>query len=247
MKDNEGGVPEGVRDFNAFEQAETEAEMVAFQEKLATKAGDWFDSESDPAHRVDMMARALEPFCEHIGEEGKAVSQNVRELESELDRDRFIGRFLEATQPIVEIRRSNRDQFERILQQSSEIMSDRRFLSDLLTMENEVHDGEVRLHLYDTSDLRKYGEASGIKKSKMVLADLERGLKNLAKIVEANPDIQRVNGYSWLVAKQPALFERYGFVVDAGGPTASTKPEGRPKQGATISREELLRRFLKED
>lgn len=95
----------------------------------------------------------------------------------------------------------------------------------------ELEDDEIRLHI-------PTNKATSIK-GKLRLVD--DGLKKLAEIVRGNPNIKRVVGRSWIVGKNPKLLERLGFEVS----DIETNPDGVKVGLATISREELLKRYLK--
>jgi hypothetical protein len=78
-------------------------------------------------------------------------------------------------------------------------------------------------------------------------------MQDLAKVVQADPEVKSIEGVSWIVYKIPALFTKYGFKVEklpkysvdslnlqSGNEKDS---EDRPIARAVISRDDFLKQF----
>jgi hypothetical protein len=80
---------------------------------------------------------------------------------------------------------------------------------------------------------------------------VREGFKDLAIAVQNNTDIEEVSATSWIVAKNPELLKKMGFMIDNSTETIlrlSAKRiyqlRSRPLARAVMSRQEFLKKYL---
>lgn len=75
------------------------------------------------------------------------------------------------------------------------------------------------------------------------------GMKRIALIVRDNPSIGIIEGVSWIWKKYPAIAERLGFTIIGNAPQRTHLPEKERERCmlAEMSREEFLKKYLKDD
>ena len=71
----------------------------------------------------------------------------------------------------------------------------------------------ITYHVEDTVAHLHYGASYSIRNKRK---QMEAGLAKLAELLEHEPELQQINAVharSWIVAKHPKMFERYGFTI----------------------------------
>jgi len=85
-------------------------------------------------------------------------------------------------------------------------LKDNLRLSEVLSAEFNEEEGKVNIHLAPATELIKDEGIGNFKK------EVEVGLKKLAEILLSNDKIKEVWATSWIVAKNPTLVKRLGFI-----------------------------------
>jgi hypothetical protein len=77
---------------------------------------------------------------------------------------------------------------------------------------------------------------------------IKEGMKQLAEVVDKDPNIKEIRGTSWIVASNPGLMKMLGFTIDAPMSEQERKEyfpnDTRDIRKAHITREELLGKYL---
>jgi len=198
-------------------------------EKTKSDLKDLFNRYSTGPERIKAIQTQLKRFSHLLSEEQKEyLAKSISEIENIIDENEFVEKMFPVAKYYLGIKAEHLGQFEEIDRQR---MYDEhptyKELNQLFAY--ELEDGEIRLHVPSN-------EGTPIKDK---LGLMEDGLKKLAEIVRDYPNIKLVAGRSWIVGEHPKLLERLGFEVSE----IETNPQGIKVGLATISREELLKRY----
>lgn len=201
---------------------------------LKATLGDFYDSSQDSNIRINLVLDRLDKFFsnfdknivsqEQILEIKKNLSllSEAREIQSKSD---FIKNIIKILEPVLYIREKYPKEFE----EAQSVANNRSMgyieLNRLVTYEKagdtiKIHHSQARTI---GPSLRLYYDAMG----------------KLAKIVKADPEIQKVEAVSWIVRHSPGLFTKKGFVVE----DLDEKDEDKDISMAYISRDKFLEVF----
>ncbi len=189
----------------------------------------FFDTVKDPEERKSIMIGKLKPFFDAGLMDENLFLQQIEEICAIDDKEFFVERSLDLMKLYYLARsRDKSGLFDSIRREQH---GGRERINEILEYEL-VDDGRIiKIHTWPR-------EKPGIKKLKMLT---DSGFRELAKIIDQNEKIEKVEAWSYLVLKNKKLFEGLGFTLGE----EYTTSEGIEGQGAEISREEFLKRYLK--
>lgn len=210
-------------------------------ERTRQALGAIFAQQTDGPARVKALDNQLGGFLEQIKkgyfppEEITAIKKNLDNCADAADAPSFIEKAMAIISPLLSWRVKNKIGFEEV--QSHFINADQGFIEVNRLIAYDIKDQTLRLH-------HSLGETVGDKKG--LYRD---GMKKIAAIVVANPQIQNIGAKSWIVAEHPGLFANAGFSIGEVSPEDRAQHFAKEKRDiklAIISREEFLKRFLSE-
>jgi len=231
--------------------------------KVKDKLGEVYDLYDNDASRINDIFRKFES----IAYEGSPIikviplellmeiGRQLHEVDPNLSHSEFQEQVYEIILPLVEIEISNPD----LVREARELWNRRhngsRAQKETTTRENSqrlrqekkeqiIEDGErviasellyyqvkenvIELHILPGMDLSIIA----------FINDIRNGLKKIAEFVKKNEQISIISGQSWIITEKPELLEKLGFTVRT--------QEGGVDSIATISREDFLKRYLKD-
>jgi len=212
-------------------KAQRKDKLQERDEKTRSDLKDLFDRYETGAQRVEAIRKRLKSFARILSEEQKEYLHNsLEDVAGITDENEFVEKMLPVAKYYLDIQAGKLEQFEAIeRQQMYDEHPTYRELNQLFAY--ELEDDEIHLHV-------PANKGTTIKDKLRLIDD---GLKRLAEIVNDNTRIKQVVGRSWIVGENPKLLERLGFKVT----DIETNPDGVKVGMATISRKELLDRYLK--
>ena len=186
----------------------------------------------EPNQVIEGLIPLLGTFFEHI-DRNIFPQEKMDEILSSLEgcrrisgKKEFLDKVMQALQPFIFTRATYPKEFEAALSKASNKKQGYIELNRLVTYEKK--DNIIVLHHSIAKTigpkLRLYYDA----------------MKQLAKIIEADPGIQQVEAASWIVREAPDLFAKNEFEIKD---LDEKDNEGRPISVAFISREKFLGRF----
>jgi len=201
-----------------------------------------YENSNDSTVATDEIADRLEPFFEVIdknllsNEEIAKIKNNLRACSAITDKDEFINAVMDALKPALDVRVDRAAEFEEAQAHAMNITGGFTKINRLLSYGKSG----PTIHIHAPP-----GETVG---NKITL--YREALRKLAKIVDADPEIQKITATSVLVATHPGIFTRAGFEVENISDKFKQQHFAGEKEelkNAKISREEFLKRFLVKD
>ena len=182
-----------------------------------------FDAHTNGKDRVQEILHRFEwiPNSELIN--GDQIRKDLENLFSKKSREEFVGGVMLALGPIIELSKNDPVTFEKIQRESQKSDGGNEALHW------NLDENDAQIHLSAVKTL-------GISKIKKVVVG---GLEELAKTIKENQQIKTINATSWIIYKNPKIIERLGFKI------VKTNEE-RSEATASITREEFLKKYLKE-
>lgn len=227
---------------NPLEQEKTnKAEIAIALEELRLKVGNIFDDKTIFEEGVDKLSVQLDYLQKNgfISNKEKII-EDFRKCLEITNREEFTSCFVELFKPILLLKFSHPHFFEKM---QREIQLDGQVkLSEVLV--GEISEKEAQIHLATARELIKEEGMGNFKK------EVENGLIKLAEIIKDNNSIEKVTATSWIVAKNPMLLEKLGFIII--GEISKEEKEGeefkdekRPVARAFMNREDFLNKYNK--
>ena len=194
----------------------------------------------DPKERTAEILRKVEPFFWHIDK--KILPEDrVKELQNSLDacsliqdKNEHLETVMKTLKPILELKEEHADKFEDAQAKAMNEACGFTEINRLLSY------GKYK------STIHIHAPAGETVSNKLGL--YRDAMKKLADIINSDPEVQEITATSYLVAKHPGLFTRFGFKVEDITDEFRQEHfagEEREIKRASISREEFLNKFLK--
>ncbi|MCR4274663.1 MAG: hypothetical protein NUW02_01265 [Candidatus Campbellbacteria bacterium] len=173
-----------------------------------------------------------------IGEDPSIIIEKIKKGWNQEDPEEFVAIVFGATKKYIDQKIEHPEIFE-------EIRRERRIqrfgtikLSELMYYSLDLQNGVAIIHVEPKGNLGFGG----------ILKSFRDGMKELAKQAKKDERIKEIKAMSWIVASNPGLLEKAGFIVD-GPMDEKTKvqhfgDEERPVSVAHMSRETLLEKYL---
>lgn len=186
-----------------------------------------FDEFEEPQKRKVEILKKTTPFL-------KAAGVNEQSFDSKLDsicvlgKEDFLQASFELVKPILDFALEDSTTFEAVERQ---LFLREGGLSEVLGYSVEAP--ILYLHLAPCSSLSLV----------FVLREVEKGMKNLAKILENLPKIQKIRGVSSLIEERPELMKKFGFsLIEVMGIEYGSD---EPMKIVEITRADFLKRWSK--
>ena len=222
--------------------ANTIAENDDFYKRVRSQFESYYNGSTDPNERTKAIIERIDPFLQYM-DRSVLSEDTVDEIKMKLqecgkidDKSRFLDAVMVVLRPILNLREMHKKQFEdaqaRAMNESGGFIEINRVLS------------------YGKSGpiIHFHAPAGETVDNKLTL--YRSGMKRLAEIVNEDPSVKEIIATSPLVAEHERLFSRAGFTLEEVSEEFKEEHfpgEERDVKKAWISREDFLKRFLKED
>jgi hypothetical protein len=194
----------------------------------------------DPRARVAEIIRRIDPFIKYIDKavlpEAK-INDIINRLEECVaidDESEFIYTITVVIKPLLDLRVKHAYEFEAA---QARVMNETSDFKEINRLVSYGKDGAT-IHLH----------APPGKTVENKITFYRQALRDLAVIINNDPEIQEIDASSFLVAEHPELFTRLGFRVEEVTDEfrqAHFANEERDIKIAKIDREDFLKKFLK--
>ncbi|MFA6270138.1 MAG: hypothetical protein WC657_02930 [Candidatus Paceibacterota bacterium] len=150
----------------------------------------------------------------------------------------FVSSAFEILKDIINLNINHPEIFERMRRERIMQAKGNIRLSELVYYDVDLEHGVARIHIAPGKDINPI----------LILRSFREGLKKLAKELEEDERIKEIKADSWIVASNPGLLEKAGFVID--GPITDEERERyfsgdpRPISKSHINRETFLEKYL---
>lgn len=192
----------------------------------------------DPHRRSEEILKIFDPVFYKISQKNVLPCEIIEEMRLRIDRcagikdvNQFVDRVMSELEPVFSL---SKETIEEV--QTDVMIEQGGFVPLNRLMSYGTTGSEIHIHA-------SFGESVEGK-----LALYRDGMRKLAAIVNGDPNIQEITATSWIVAEYPNIFTRWGFDVKNISLKERKQLFGddhRKVQRATISREEFLTKFLK--
>lgn len=199
----------------------------------------FFEQQPDGLSRINAILTGLEPLFirldrKIISEETlNTMKQAIHKCETISEQQAFTDSVIVALQPILS---PNENRAAAVEETMTDAMNDHGNFTKVNRLISYNRDKDT-LHLH-------HAHGSTVQNKRELYTD---ALEKLAAIVHQDPSIKKIEGTSWIVAAMPRTIQRVGFTVtdiDDERKKREFPHDDRPVQTATMTREELLARYL---
>ncbi len=213
-------------------QEQKEDLILARAEEMAGKIFDFHTHKK----RISLIMKELESFFDAGHIDRDEIEKHLN-LVNQADRKSFITGVLQAVEPILKFISEQPEEYEKLRRTRILDMDGYIKVNDLLYY-GKSGDGNIHIHIAP-HEQTKIGTKIGL---------FRKGLKKLAEEVNNNQDVDKITATSWVIAEAPKLMELLGFRLH-GEVSDEFKQkyfpnEIRPVHHASISRDDLLKRYL---
>lgn len=195
-----------------------------------------FKNHKDGQERVNVIAGRLGKILDSDAFDGEAVKKSLQACSKIEDEKEFVDGVMLALQPVLTFRKNNPQAFEKMAREVAMSQEGMKPLNEIMYYGGR--DDYIHIHLANARDMKKL---------RALVLD---GLQKLAEIIKADEKVKTIEATSWIVAKNPGLMEKMGFEVEGEIDEEFRRrhfgDDKRKISKATISREEFLKRYLKE-
>lgn len=201
-----------------------------------------FRESENPNERIIKIMREIGPLFKYLDRE-IFPDEKIKEMQDafqslatipDQDKEHFLDRVIEILKPALEVKKFHPDKFE-----AAQAMADNE-RSDFTPINRLISYGKYKntIHIHHS-----IGETVGNKKSLYLDA-----MRKLAIIVNNDPKIQEITATSWIVAKNPGIFTRFGFKIEDISDEIKQEHTGEEREikKAKIDRKEFLKKFLEQ-
>lgn len=239
-------IPPESSEFVDSKKAEESRQIEA---KIRADFGKVFDSAADGQGRVELLLVKLKPILDAdvlgrdlIDEEAvQKILAEVAQCSAIDDREQFIVKTSAIVKPIIDLRVSHPQEFEKMKRVA--FVKEGGFIPLNEILSYEFDEGIIYLHLAQAKELIK---SSGVKNVLDLITD---GLEKLSEVVKEDESIKKIVATSWIVAQSPKILERLGFTIegeiDEEAKVRHFVGETRPVSRASMTRGEFLAKYLK--
>lgn len=227
---------------NPLEQQKIKIDAV--RKEMEGKLGRLFDEKEKLKKSIDNLILKLDILQKNgLVFNQEEVISGLKESEGIGDKEAFMAHLMKVLEPLIVLRVTQASTFEKTERDTLNDGENLKLSEVLYTSLGEVNNKGIAIHLASAAELIKEKGMGNFKR------EIENGLVKLAEIVEADPNIERIDAVSWIVAKNPVLLKRLGFTV-VGEISEEEKGENfsdekRPIAAAYINRKEFLAKYGK--
>ncbi len=213
------------------------------KEELKNSLERLFDNPRELDSNIDKFILRLESYQRGgLVFDKEGIVKGVRESVNIKDRQTSISHLLKVLEPFIIIKATQPEIFEKIGRQEILSKDGNLKLSEVLFAGLGEED-ETLIHLLPATEFIKKEGIGNFKK------EIINGLIKLAELIKSYPNIKRVYAISWIVAKNPLLLEKLGFIIVGDISEEERKEhfleENRPIAKAFMTREDLLAKYGK--
>jgi len=187
--------------------------------------------------KLEQLFAEVKFFASHLHMDSDSLVEKLRSDLQIQDPDEFVQTSFLDLKEFIDEKINHPEVFEKIRHEYRLQRGENIKLSDLMYYELDFADGVATVHVGEKGDM-SFGE---------MLKSFREGMKELVKRVREDERIKEVQATSWIVATNPGLLEKAGFIVH--GPISEEKrkeyftDETRPISWASVSREKLLEKY----
>lgn len=207
--------------------SESAPRQKSWEERMTRGFGALYDQSETNDERVNNLRQRVEYFLtiEPIAAAREQIEASLQRCLAAADRESFIALAKTAVQPITDFRRDHYSVFQQRLRE--EFLEHNQFipLNEVLAY-GEGPPGTIHIHLAPSEDIPN------------LLTEVKNGLVRLAALFREHPDWQTVSAKSWIIEQHPRIIERLGFTLES-----PREGSGKPSGSASMTRENLLRRY----
>lgn len=208
-------------------------------ERARGQIGSIFDQNSTGQERIETFVKKMGPILDSEFLDGESIRKAMESCTKFDKKEEFIKEMMSALEPVLTFKKNNPELFEQLRRTAVMNLEGMKPINDILYYGGR---GDyLHIHLAPAGDF-------GLAKLKGQVLD---GLQKLAEIVKNQENIKTIEATSWIVAKNPKLMEKLGFEVqgeiDEEFKQRHFQGDKRKISKATMSREELLKRYLKKE
>ncbi|MBU1673449.1 hypothetical protein KJ839_03295 [Patescibacteria group bacterium] len=224
----------------SIEKGPGQRERSKIKADLKNKVGTIFDELDKGDDRIDKLISNIRGLLDSDLFDGKAIEEDLKRCGSIEDRGEFIVSVEQALEPIIDMRVNNPEVFEKEVSRRAFVEGGNFIPLNEIVSYDMNREGWAYLHL---APARTMGPREALGK-------IDDALKQLAIITKENESFQGIRAASWIVANNPRLLEKFGFIID--GPIEGDEKnrhfpgETRPVSLAHISRKDLIDKYGKE-
>ncbi len=190
---------------------------------------------------IKEMYSEIRRFATIINWDPEEAVRKIEESYNQENPDVFVNTSFEAVKDLIDHRIEHPEAFERVRREGVLQHQGNVKLSELMYYNMDMENNTAFIHIAPKGDM-KLGE---------IIRSFREGMKELARQVKEDERIKEIQATSWIVASNPGLLKKAGFIVE-GAIDEKTKiehfdNETRMVSWAHISREDLLKKYLDED
>lgn len=223
---------------DSVESVEKKSKEEKTYEKLKNRVREFFQSRSTGKERIEEIISKTESYLGvYAGNEAKNIKKLLFDCQDIEGEDEFTEKVTEILKPLLDFRLSQPEAFEQIARK--EFVKNGKFIpvNEMLSY-GRGEDGWLHIHIapHEASSMRE----------KLKL--FKEGMKKFAEMAQGDDSVMGLKGTSWIVTEHPRILERFHFTL-TGKISEELRErhfsdEERETQGAYISREELIKRYL---
>lgn len=220
-------------------------EAINIKEKIIYNSiENLFEAYNNGEQRVNLLIEFLSPYLSNnLIKEQDQIKIDLLGCVNLNNKNEFISRVTEIVKPIISLVVNN-PEIEIKFKNEQPLELKRKVFNIFNKYEQigkyisyGITGRTLHIHLPDASDLIK-------DKSRTILfSEIENDFNNLAKVVDNNSQIKEIVASSWIVANNPNILNNFGFIINHK--YDSIDKEGKESKFSSISRDEFLKRYLK--
>lgn len=222
-------------------EAALAAERAGLEERLGKSMARLFYETADPQARSEKIYKDIKPLLAVMQDQKVAdcIRAEIEQTCAITDQETFVATLIAKLRPFLQEYLQAPVHFEEVAREHWRRENNFTSLSKNLVYEKS--EDIVRLHLASSRSMDPAEQ----------LRSVREGLSKLAEVVSKDESITTVEATAWIVAARPGLLEKLGFSVEAHNLGSEElrehfPDENRPVRRATMTREVLLERYLKE-
>lgn len=211
-------------------------EIRKWEERVGSSLEILWDTHENNQERIDIIKEKIKYMVDTLLDKNNSLMSDLDACLALEDKNQFVQGVMKAFKPLRDIQFDEPERYEKALAQAFVETSNFTKINQLLCYDIDGTTMHIHVIPNETTPTPR----------KLFL--LKEGLKGLAEVVRDNEEIKTISGTSWIVAKNPRLLEKLGFTI-AGDISQQERErfftgEDRPVYKATISRQELMSRYL---
>lgn len=214
------------------------------EKSIHDKIENLFDVYDNGEERIGLLLELLAPLInDNLIKDQDQMKINLLNCSKLNNKNEFVDKVMETITPLITFLIDNPDLEKRLVDERP-LNLRRKIFNDFNKYEQigqyisyGITGRTLHIHLPDASDLIK-GKSRSI-----LFSEMENDFNNLAEILNNHKEIKEVTASSWIVANNPNILEKLGFVIDHEHD--SIDKEGRKTSVSYIPRDKFLEKYLK--